>query len=136
MSIGSDHTSACDLSINRQTLPIMDQKEKSTPVDVNLESTLTETSRAEGQVFERIELKQDRFSTLSVIGIQFSITAAPIAILLFSGLVTGVGGTSYFFWCFLISMFGQISVAASLAEIAAFLPHASGMVLSLPIPYP
>lgn len=105
----------------------MNQKENIISTDVNLESTLTETSKHEGQVFERIELKQDRFNTWSVIGIQFSITAAPIAILLYSSLVTGFGGTSYFFWCFLTSMFGQISVAASLAEIAAFLPHASGL---------
>jgi hypothetical protein len=109
------------------SLAKMDQKDNITSMDVSLESTLTEMSNHEGQIFESIELKQDRFSTWSVIGIQFSITAAPIAILLFSSLVTGVGGTSYFFWCFLTSMFGQISVAASLAEIAAFLPHASGL---------
>lgn len=101
-------------------------------MDANIEATLTETSRTEGQIFDRIELKRDRFSTMSVIGVQFSITAAPIAILLYSGLVTGVGGTSYFFWCFLVAMVGQISVAASLAEIAAFLPHASGMVSLCP----
>lgn len=105
----------------------MDQKETITSTDANLESTLTETSKHEGQVFARIELKQDRFNTWSVIGVQFSITAAPIAILLYTSLVPGFGGTSYFFWCFFTSMFGQISVAASLAEIAAFLPHASGL---------
>ncbi|KIV94412.1 hypothetical protein PV10_02179 [Exophiala mesophila] len=106
----------------------MDQKDAVTSSDLNLESTLTETSKHNGEMFKRIELKQDRFSTLSVIGIQFSITAAPIGILLYSGLVTGFGGTSYFFWCFLTSMVGQIAVATSLAEIAAFLPHASGQI--------
>ncbi|KAK5062920.1 hypothetical protein LTR84_004996 [Exophiala bonariae] len=71
----------------------MDKTDKSpSTMDVNLEATLTEASRSEGQVFERIELKQDRFSTLSLIGVHFSITAAPIAVLLYSSLVTGVGG--------------------------------------------
>lgn len=67
----------------------------------------------EGELFEHLELKQDRFSTWSVIGINFSITAAPLAVLLYSSLVTGAGGTSYYFWCFIITIIGQLLVAAS-----------------------
>lgn len=98
----------------------------STSTDLGLESALTNLSDQKGDIFERVELKRDRFSAWSVVGIQFSITAAPLAILTYVGLVTGVGGTSYFFWCYLVSVVGQLLVSASLAEVAAFLPHASG----------
>lgn len=91
-----------------------------------LECTLTSSSQQKAEIFEEVELDQDRFSVWSVIGLQFSCSAAPLAICSFTYLVAGVGGSSYFFWCYLVAALGQLLVAASLAEIAAIHPHASG----------
>lgn len=102
----------------------MDKKDSVATTEA--ETTSTGMSKEQGEDYEHVELKQDRFSIWSVIGIHFSITAAPLAVLTNVGLVTGVGGTSYFFWCYFVAVIGQLLVAASLAEIAAFLPHASG----------
>lgn len=109
---------------------MMDPIIPTTPSKAALETTLSHDSGlAKQNGFEETELKRDRFNAWSVIGIQFSITAAPLAVLSYVGLVTGVGGTSYFFWCYVVSIVGQLLVAASLAEIAAILPHASGTLL-------
>ena len=105
----------------------MHKKDEVTTQELGLEAAQSKMSSIDdGALFEHIELKPDRFSTWSVIGINFSITAAPVAILLYTNLVTGAGGTSYYFWCYIVTIFGQLFVCASLAEIAAFIPHASG----------
>lgn len=99
---------------------------KTTPNMIRTNSEPENGTVIEEDQFERIELERDRFSAWSVAGIQISITAAPLAVMTYVGLVNGVGGTSYFFWCYLVAVVGQLFVATSMAEIAAFLPHASG----------
>jgi hypothetical protein len=96
--------------------------------DAALERAPTEH---DGTIFEERELDQDRFSVWSVVGIQYSCSAAPLAICSFTYLVAGVGGSSYFTWCYLVAVVGQLLVTASLAEISAILPHASGRYISI-----
>ncbi|KAE8397501.1 amino acid/polyamine transporter I [Aspergillus pseudonomiae] len=60
------------------------------------------------------------------IGIQFSVTAPPLAIASYTTLITGVGGSPFYFWGFLVAVLGQTLVAVSLAELASAYPHTSG----------
>ncbi|KAF9893457.1 hypothetical protein FE257_010769 [Aspergillus nanangensis] len=87
-----------------------------------------EISKEEGQavVLERGELPSDRFNIWNTIGVQFSVTASPLAIGIYLQLVMGAGGSSYFFWCLLVAMTGQFLVAFSLAELSSVYPHAAG----------
>lgn len=75
--------------------------------------------------YENVELKP-RFSVLAAIGIQFSISATPLAVGGYLTFILGLGGSPYFFYGFLVAAFGQILLCLSLAEIAAVYPHASG----------
>lgn len=94
--------------------------------DSALERGNSSISKSDGELYELVELNQERFSVWSVIGLQFSCSAAPLAICSFTYLVVGVGGTSYFVWCYLVAVIGQLIMIASLAEISAIYPHASG----------
>ncbi|KAH7034674.1 amino acid/polyamine transporter I [Microdochium trichocladiopsis] len=69
-----------------------------------------------------------RFSVLAAIGIQYSISATPLAIGGYLTFILGVGGSPFFFYCFLVAVTGQMLVCLSLAEIASVYPHASGQV--------
>jgi len=104
-----------------------DKPHDMTKTDAVLERGEDSISKSDGEVYEAVELNQERFSVWSVIGLQFSCSAAPLAICSFTYLVVGVGGTSYFFWCYLVAVTGQLIMIASLAEISAIYPHASGM---------
>lgn len=87
-----------------------------------------ETSHGAGESsanYEIAELKP-RFSVLAAIGIQFSISATPLAIGGYLTFILGVGGSPFFFYGFIVASIGQIFLCASLAEIAAVHPHASG----------
>ncbi|TPX11722.1 uncharacterized protein E0L32_007459 [Thyridium curvatum] len=89
-----------------------------------------ETSHGAGESspnYEIAELKP-RFSVLAAIGIQFSISATPLAIGGYLTFILGVGGSPFFFYGFIVASIGQIFLCASLAEIAAVHPHASGQV--------
>lgn len=78
-------------------------------------------------VLQQGELDSARISLWSVVGVQYSITASPIAIGQFLQLVVGAGGSPYFFWGLIVAISGQFLVAFSLAELAASYPHTSGM---------
>lgn len=67
-----------------------------------------------------------RFNIWSAIGVQFAVAAAPIAVTGFASLILGAGGSPFFFWAYVVAIFGQALVALSLAEIAGAIPHASG----------
>lgn len=88
-----------------------------------------ETSR-EGSVYEVTQLDKNRFNLWSTIGIQFSVTAAPLGIAGYITLITGVGGSPFYFWGFLVAVTGQLLVALSLAELSSAYPHTSGKVPS------
>lgn len=74
---------------------------------------------------EARELKP-RFNIWAAIGIQFSISATPLAVGVYITLVLGAGGSPYFFYAFLVAAFGQMLVCTCMAEIASVFPHASG----------
>ena len=90
------------------------QWEKMDPIDT------TKTS-----IGDMVELKS-RFSVLAAIGIQYSITATPLAVGGYLTFIVGLGGSPYFLYAYCVSAFGQFLVCLSLAEIAAVYPHASG----------
>lgn len=88
----------------------------------------TVETRQEGQVYEVTQLYKNRFNLWSTIGIQFSVTAAPLGIAGYTTLITGVGGSPFYFWGFLVAVIGQLLVALSLAELSSAYPHTSGKV--------
>ena len=87
---------------------------------------LEDKTDGDAATLQRGELDSTRISLWSVVGVQYSITASPIAIGGFLQLVVGAGGSPYFFWGLIVAIFGQFLVAFSLAELAASYPHTSG----------
>lgn len=88
----------------------------------------TVDTRREGQIYEVTQLDKNRFNLWSTIGIQFSVTAAPLGIAGYITLINGVGGSPFYFWGFLVAVIGQLLVALSLAELSSAYPHTSGTV--------
>jgi hypothetical protein len=77
---------------------------------------------------ENVELRElmARFSIWSTIGIQFSITATPLAVGSYLAFVQGVGGYPFFVYGFIAVAVFQLILCVSMAEIAAVYPHTSG----------
>lgn len=94
--------------------------------DTNSDGVVEEPKAADVATFKANELDDRRFNTWGAIGVQFSVSAAPLAICEFTYLVVGVGGAPYFFWCYLVAVLFQLCMVASLAEISAVFPHALG----------
>ncbi|KAE8325432.1 amino acid/polyamine transporter I [Aspergillus sergii] len=88
----------------------------------------TVETRREGRIYEAMQLDENRFNLWSTIGIQFSVTAAPLGIVGYTTLITGVGGSPFYFWGFLVAVVGQILIAVSLAELSSAYPHSSGQI--------
>src|ERR1700742_2068797 len=66
------------------------------------------------------------FSLLSAIGVQYSVTAPPIAIGTYLSLVVGLGGSPAYFWGFLLMGVMQTATCLAVAELASAIPHSSG----------
>ena len=66
------------------------------------------------------------FNLLSCLGVNFSITATPVAIGTYLALSIGTGGPPFFFFDFLYAGFFQIILCLALAELASAIPHSSG----------
>ncbi|RMZ78915.1 hypothetical protein DV737_g3695, partial [Chaetothyriales sp. CBS 132003] len=66
------------------------------------------------------------FSLLSAIGVQFSVTLAPIAIGTYLSLVVGLGGSPAYFWGFMLMGVMQTTTCLAVAELASAIPHSSG----------
>lgn len=92
--------------------------------DINLNQI--QSVREGGLVLERSHLKSTRFGIFSCLAIQFATTAPPLAISLYSGLITGAGGSPFFFWGFIVAFIGQLFMAMSLAEISSSYPQTTG----------
>lgn len=71
------------------------------------------------------ELKKD-FHLWSTLGVQYSVTATPLAIGTYLSFVIGIGGSPVFFYGFIVCSIFNMCVCFSLAEIAAVYPHSSG----------
>lgn len=66
------------------------------------------------------------FSLLGAIGVQYSVTSAPLAIGAYLSLAIGLGGSPAYFWGFFMVGFFQFAVCLVTAEIASAIPHSSG----------
>ncbi|KAB8221644.1 amino acid/polyamine transporter I [Aspergillus novoparasiticus] len=60
------------------------------------------------------------------LGMNFTITAAPISIGSFLALTIGLGGPPFFFYGFLFTGLGQLVLCLAAAEIASSMPHPLG----------
>lgn len=92
-----------------------------------MQSTSPATTSDDGQVGQHNStLKSNRFSFWGTIGVQFSVTASPLAIASWATLLPGAGGSPYLFWGYIVAVTGQIVTALSLAEMAGAFPSVSG----------
>ena len=66
------------------------------------------------------------FNLFQAIGMNFSVTATPVAVGAYLSLIIGLGGFPYFVWCFVFTGSFQLVLGLVLAEIASALPHSSG----------
>ncbi|KAF1734782.1 Choline transport protein [Beauveria bassiana] len=65
------------------------------------------------------------FSLLGAIGVQYSVTSAPIAIGAYMSLAIGLGGSPAYFWGFFMVGLFQLLVCLATAELASAIPHCS-----------
>lgn len=66
------------------------------------------------------------FSLLGAIGLQYSVTSAPIAIGAYLSLAIGLGGSPAYFWGFFAVGLLQLAACLAAAELASAIPHSSG----------
>lgn len=92
--------------------------------DVPLEKVST---TGVGETHAVTELDDERFSLWSVLGVQYTTSCSPIAILGFMQFTLSSGGSPYFFWCFLVVGVLQGLVVLSFAELGSAFPHVAGM---------
>ncbi|PCG88543.1 Amino acid/polyamine transporter I [Penicillium occitanis (nom. inval.)] len=72
------------------------------------------------------ELDDGRFNLWVMLGVQYTISAAPLSICGFMQFTLGVGGSPFFFWGFLAAVFCQGLVVLSFAELGSSYPHVAG----------
>ena len=76
------------------------------------------------------ERPKKHFSILSAIGVQYSITAAPLTLGYYLSLTLGIGGGPGMLYGFLfVAVFQAIGVLA-VSELASAYPHSSGIVVA------
>ncbi|CZR67468.1 uncharacterized protein PAC_17367 [Phialocephala subalpina] len=81
-----------------------------------------------GEVVDHAHSLEKRFSLLSTLGVNTSITCTPLAIGTYLSVVIGVGGSPVFVYAYLVAVTLNLLVCASLAEIASSYPHSSGQI--------
>jgi hypothetical protein len=74
-----------------------------------------------------VHAPKESFSLWSSLGLQYSLTATPLAIASYLASVVGVGGSPVFIYGYVFSILCNLCVCVSLAEVAAVYPHTSGM---------
>lgn len=79
----------------------------------------------ESQLSEVVRPKV-HFSLLSAIGVQYSVTGAPIAIGTYLSLIMGLGGSPAYFWGYVVMGFFQLASCMAISELASAIPHSSG----------
>lgn len=70
-----------------------------------------------------------KITVWSALGVAYSATCAPIAILIFLSLTIGTGGSPVFIYSYIISTIMNMFVCISLAEMSSARPHSSGQVV-------
>ena len=76
------------------------------------------------------------FSLLGAIGIQYSLTSAPLAIGFYLSMVIGLGGSPAYFWGFILMGFFQVFVYLAVCELASAIPHSAGSSSIITIRWP
>jgi hypothetical protein len=66
------------------------------------------------------------FNLAQTLGMNYSISAAPISIGVYTALVIGLGGFPFYIWAFVVAAFFQLITCVAVAEIASAIPHSSG----------
>lgn len=69
---------------------------------------------------------QVHFRLWQTLGMNFSITCAPLCIGAYLALIIGLGGSAFYIWGFLVAAIFQLITCVALAEIASAIPHSSG----------
>ncbi|RJE25244.1 hypothetical protein PHISCL_02394 [Aspergillus sclerotialis] len=83
---------------------------------------VSENTQAEiGEVRPKVH-----FSLISAIGVQYSVTGAPIAIGSYLSLTIGLGGSAAYFWGYVMMGFLQLTTCLAVCELASAIPHSSG----------
>ncbi|KAE8167830.1 amino acid/polyamine transporter I [Aspergillus tamarii] len=90
---------------------------------VSHDTNVEEKAAAEGEIAIKPKV---HFSLLGAIGVQYSVTSAPIAIGAYLSLAIGLGGSPAYFWGFFMVGFFQLFVCLATAELASAIPHSSG----------
>lgn len=93
-----------------------------------LESITPDTSVEQYAV---TKLDDDRFSLWSVLGVQYTLGCAPLAIAGYMQFTLGIGGSAYFFWCFIVAAIGQCITVLNFAELASAFPHVAGRCMGV-----
>lgn len=76
---------------------------------------------------------KESFNLWSSLGLQYSLTATPLAVGTYLASVVGVGGSPVFIYGYIFAVLCNLCVCVSLAEIAAVYPHSSGMHTLTPL---
>jgi hypothetical protein len=76
------------------------------------------------------------FSLLGAIGVQYSLTSAPLAIGFYLSMVIGLGGSPAYFWGFIVMGFFQLFVCLAICELASAIPHSAGSSSIITIRWP
>ncbi|KAK5046116.1 hypothetical protein LTR84_008573 [Exophiala bonariae] len=85
-----------------------------------IDSTAGESVRT-GEVKPKVH-----FNLLTTFGVQFSVTATPLALGTYTSLTIGVGGSAGYFWGFIFVGVFQLITCLAVAEVASAIPHSSG----------
>jgi choline transport protein len=91
------------------------------------------TTTGTGEQYAITELDDERFSLWSVLGVQYTTSATPLSICGFMQFTLAVGGSPFFFWCFLVVVVLQGLLVLSFAELGSSFPHVAGMSFHVPL---
>lgn len=86
----------------------------------------TETAPANESIAQGEVKPKAHFSLLGAIGVQYSLTSAPLAIGFYLSIVIGLGGSAGYFWGFVVMGFFQLFVCLAVCELASAIPHSAG----------
>lgn len=89
-------------------------------------SAPSDDGKSEGVQVGEIVQPKVKFNLLAAVGVQYSVTAAPVAIGTYLSLIVGLGGSPTYFWGYILTGFFQFAVALAVSELASAMPHSSG----------
>lgn len=71
------------------------------------------------------------FNLFQTLGMNYSITASPLSIGVYTSLVIGLGGFPFYIWGLLFATVFQLITCVVIAELASAIPHSSGQCRTL-----